>query len=68
MIPVPKILGLLREINKEAIIVSFKLETDVEILEKKIIESMKKYNLEYVNQTNIFLSVLEICYLIEGIK
>ena len=46
--PVPKILGLIREIYKEAIIISFKLETDDDILYKKISESMKKYNLEYV--------------------
>ncbi|CAK80163.1 unnamed protein product (macronuclear) [Paramecium tetraurelia] len=47
LMPVPKILGLIREIYQEAIIISFKLETDDDILYKKIQESMKKYNLEY---------------------
>ncbi|CAD8083793.1 unnamed protein product [Paramecium sonneborni] len=47
LMPVPKILGLIREIYQEATIISFKLETDQEILNKKILESMKKYNLEY---------------------
>jgi len=46
---VPKILGQLKtKNNKNKIIVSFKLETDLDILESKVVRSFEKYGVDYV--------------------
>eukprot|EP00922_Rhytidocystis_sp_ex-Travisia-forbesii_P017347 GHVS01025874.1.p1 GENE.GHVS01025874.1~~GHVS01025874.1.p1 ORF type:complete len:353 (+),score=32.77 GHVS01025874.1:165-1223(+) len=46
--PVPKLLGLLREVCPYAMLISFKLETDTAILESKAKASLLSYNVDYV--------------------
>lgn len=46
---VPKVLGCLSNaLDTNKTVVSFKLETDNEMLEKKVIQSFEKYNMDYV--------------------
>lgn len=44
----PKILKTVREIGSNLILVSFKLETDEDILEEKVFKSMKEYRSDYI--------------------
>lgn len=45
---VPKMIGRFREISKRTKIISFKLETDINILKKKVDETFHKYDVEMV--------------------
>ena len=44
----PKLLGKVRELGKDIFMVSFKLETDPEILKEKATKSMKMYKSDLV--------------------
>ena len=48
LFPVPKKLGVIKEINPAAFAISYKLETDVEILDSKATMSLKKYKMDMV--------------------
>ena len=48
MVPVPKLLGKVKSWNKETVLVSFKLETDAQILEQKAKGAIKKYGVDMV--------------------
>jgi phosphopantothenate-cysteine ligase len=48
MIPVPKLLGKVKTWNKETYLISFKLETDAQILEKKAKGAIEKYGVDMV--------------------
>lgn len=45
---VPKMIGKFREISKKTKIISFKLETDINILKKKVDETFHKYEVDMV--------------------
>jgi len=46
--PVPKLLGKIREWSPNSTVVSFKLETDHTILEKKVMQSFNLYGVDMV--------------------
>ena len=46
--PVPKKLGIIKEKNPNAYAISYKLETDENILESKAVMSLKKYSMDMV--------------------
>ena len=48
MAPVPKLLGKVKSWNKETVLVSFKLETDAQILEQKAKGAIQKYGVDMV--------------------
>lgn len=48
LVPVPKKLGVIKLINPNAFAISYKLETDVEILESKALMSLEKYGMDMV--------------------
>ena len=48
LVPVPKKLGMIKEKHPDAFVVSYKLETDAEILESKATMSMATYGLDMV--------------------
>ena len=46
--PVPKILGKIKTWNPQTFLVSFKLETDIKILEQKARQAIAKYGVDAV--------------------
>lgn len=48
MVPVPKLLGKVKTWNPETILISFKLETDTQILEQKAKAAIEKYGVDMV--------------------
>lgn len=48
LLPVPKKLGVIKELNPHAFVASYKLETDEAILASKATMSLQKYQLDMV--------------------
>lgn len=67
LLPVPKKLGVIKQINPNAFAISYKLETDEEILESKALMSLKKYNMDMVI-ANLLQTFRTECTIYKSIK